>query len=426
MNTDDIFSQDILTFSNSSLNKPKFKHKTLLKLIFLIIYFIIIITIEPFVRDYLFEQSILFEERMEASFSSSTITFFKLYTHIGSSKILLPIIFIVFIISPLKVSFALLSSYIYASYATNTMKLIYHSPRPIWVSENIKYECDNGFGNPSGHSFSSSSFYLSLACIITNISFIKKQNHKIIITIFIYLFFIIIILLTMFSRLVLGAHSINQVIYGCLLGTGTHFLLFHVIDYLNFSNESFYKKFNETTNVLIFSIVHAMLILISLVIYLTFKPEDVSKFDRNLRAHGCKERPIFKKYQHDGFYQSLSALALIGAVLGMKMAFQLIKKDYPNKGEHIVEWNKNYSNWKKVLLRLLLTVVSCTFFLLNVVVPSDIPLALIFIFKTGAGFLLGVFGMFGFGVYLSVKCHVANENIEGEERIMQELEQDFL
>lgn len=302
------------------------------------------------------------------------------------------------------------------------MKIIYHHPRPIWQSANIKYACNNGFGNPSGHSYTSSSFYLSLAFIISNIPFIKKQKNKTIISIFIYITFSIIILLIMYSRLVLGAHSINQVIYGCLLGCGTYYLIFHVIGYINASNETFYKWFNNTKCVIIFIIVHLCFIILSLIRYVSFPVIDVTQYDKYLSQHGCKQKALVHKYQHDGFNQSLSLLVLIAAVIGMKMVFSLVEKKYPNKGERIIEWNYNNKN---IIKRIGIVVLSSAMFIFNVIIPSKLNVIVVFVLKTGVSFFFGVLGMFGLGIYLCVVFRVANEDIYGDVIVIEEIENGF-
>lgn len=76
-----------------------------------------------------------------------------------------------------------------------TLKAFYSSPRPYWSSAEVKaWHCETDFGNPSGHSM------LSIGFAIT-ISYKKPTCYKVA--------FISIAILIGFSRLVLGAHSLN-------------------------------------------------------------------------------------------------------------------------------------------------------------------------------------------------------------------------
>ena len=412
-------SNSIFILCNS---KHLSKSTTLLKLIFITIYFILIIAIEPFYRDYLFQLSIPFEEHIQSTYSPSTITFYNIYTNIGSSKFMLPIIFIIFISFPLTTSFSLISTMIYASYTTNTMKIIYHNPRPIWHSLNIKHACNNGFGNPSGHSCTSAAFYLSIAYIISNSAFIKKQKNKTTITLFIYIACSLITLLIMYSRLVLGAHSINQVVYGCSLGCGIYYLIFHVIGYVNATSNVFYKWFNNVRFVIAFVTVHVGLLLLALLRYITFPEIDVKQYEEYLQQHGCKGKAEVNKYQHDGFNQCISIVVIIAAVIGMKIVFGFVESKYTNKGEHIVEWNYHSKN---IFKRICIIALSSAMFILNVIIPSNLNVIVVLIFKTGFAFFFGVLGMFGLGIYLCVIYRIANDNLYGDVIVMEEIENGF-
>lgn len=49
-------------------------------------------------------------------------------------------------------------------YLSDLFKLIYSNPRPYFLTETIwSRECDTGYGDPSGHAFIGSFFYVSLA-----------------------------------------------------------------------------------------------------------------------------------------------------------------------------------------------------------------------------------------------------------------------
>ena len=59
--------------------------------------------------------------------------------------------------------------YIFAAFGficylnTSVMKVLYHEPRPFWVSPDIKPSvCRKDYGNPSGHVMTSSFFWLTL------------------------------------------------------------------------------------------------------------------------------------------------------------------------------------------------------------------------------------------------------------------------
>jgi len=91
------------------------------------------------------------------------------------------------------------------------LKTFYSNPRPYWSSENIKaWSCSSDFGNPSGHSMLSMTFSVTHGLSIYD----ESQNKNI----FVLIFGVIAALLVGYARLVLGAHSLNQIFFGWQLG----------------------------------------------------------------------------------------------------------------------------------------------------------------------------------------------------------------
>ena len=208
--------------------KQKNKHM-LYRIIGALVYFAVVIGTEVAYRETLFEKSLTVEADIQKNFSNGVLNFFELLSNIGTAKITLTVFGIVFVFLPLNYSYSLMCAIIYSSFFTNFFKIIYRSPRPIWKSDDIKISCNNGFGNPSGHSFTSMCVYLSLAHLLTNFNYFYKKTIGVVLRVVIFIVLIVTIGLVLFSRIVLGAHSINQVIYGGMLGFGTYFVLFFII-----------------------------------------------------------------------------------------------------------------------------------------------------------------------------------------------------
>lgn len=106
----------------------------------------------------------------------------------------------------------------------NISKLYYHQARPFWVSYSIEAgSCSTQFGNPSGHSLTA--FGMALAGWL-------DYNHAVVegkikegsvfakmwMRIFLCLAAVVFSCSIGWSRFVLGAHSMNQIIFGLLLG----------------------------------------------------------------------------------------------------------------------------------------------------------------------------------------------------------------
>ena len=116
-------------------------------------------------RNSLFDKSVTVEEDITRSFSSSSIKFFEIISELGTAKVTMCCFGLIFVFLPLNYSYVIISAIIYSSFFTNFMKTIYQSPRPIWKSDLLRNSCNNGFGKPSGHSFTSSLLYLSMVIV---------------------------------------------------------------------------------------------------------------------------------------------------------------------------------------------------------------------------------------------------------------------
>ena len=76
----------------------------------------------------------------------------------------------------------------------------------------------------------------------------------------------------------------------------------------------------------------------------------------------------------------------------------------------IIEFNR--SSVKRWLIRLPILIVSGIFILLYYLIPGDKSLAVIFIFKSALSFLLTSFGIYFVGIFISIICNLANEEIK--------------
>ena len=94
------------------------------------------------------------------------------------------------------------------------MKLVYSDPRPYWVSESVTaYACSGSFGNPSGHSS-------TVACMFMTNWLELFRSFKVdywskVLTLVLGLTFVGTIA---YSRLFLGVHSVDQILFGCFIG----------------------------------------------------------------------------------------------------------------------------------------------------------------------------------------------------------------
>lgn len=103
------------------------------------------------------------------------------------------------------------------------MKLGYHEPRPFWITTNIQaFSCSSQFGNPSGHSSSS----MGMAMVVWLDYLIESEwylieRRKILEFLLAFAFGCTV----GYSRMFLGVHSLDQVVYGILIGIWCAFTL---------------------------------------------------------------------------------------------------------------------------------------------------------------------------------------------------------
>ena len=102
----------------------------------------------------------------------------------------------------------------------NVTKLTYHQERPFWASKDIEaVQCTTQYGNPSGHSMFSIGVALTMwldvnQYISENETVLKAWYYRMLL-----LLGVIVYGLTIgYSRVILGVHSWNQVVFGWSLG----------------------------------------------------------------------------------------------------------------------------------------------------------------------------------------------------------------
>jgi membrane-associated phospholipid phosphatase len=406
---------------------------TKMKVISIIAYFIIVIWLETFYRDFLFKKFIPFQENIQKNEKNKKILeISKFISKFGGELSTLVLFFFLFLFMPLNNTFLLLQAIIYSSYLTNTFKMIYQSDRPNWHSNYLTFSCKYGYGNPSGHSITCTALYLSLSHILEYFYKIKGIQKIIIFT-----FFIIFSLLIIISRVILAEHSVNQVIYGFSLGLGLYYILIHCIGYHKYSSFEFFRHIRKKKINTIYYIIHIFLLIFTILIYIFIEPKDTSKFEYNIfNGVRCKIKDPYVKYNNDGLFQSLSITSLIGAQLGLNILFIILKSqnylinasiivsifslnnpNYSyiniasnNKSRKVIEWNKT-KDLTHYFLRIPIILISSIGVIFFYIIPGDFPLFFIFLFKSAVPFFLGMLGIHFIGIYICISLKISNKDI---------------
>ena len=135
--------------------------------------FILVIITITIILDILFQKtvfaiSINFVSSLREKIPQENLTIYKTLSHLGKEQIIFPIIYIIYICYPIKYSFLLFNVYFSSKFFVNFLKLSFQSPRPFWNNISVFGKCNNGFGNPSAHAFTTVSIYSSLCHVIIN------------------------------------------------------------------------------------------------------------------------------------------------------------------------------------------------------------------------------------------------------------------
>ena len=393
--------------TTNSPNKKSFIFSRKKKIIYITMYFIIIIALEFLYRDYLFDKSIIIQENIHKNKNNLYILkISKIISLFGAEISTLVFYGIIFLFMPLNYSFLILQSIVYAAYFTNTLKIIYQSNRPNWLSEYLTFSCNYGYGNPSGHSFTSVSLYLCLAHV-----FVKYFKIKGIFRIFIFSYFIIGAILIIISRVILAAHSINQILYGASLGLGLYYILIHIIGYHDYTSVEFYQHFKNKKIKKTYYFFHIILLILTVFIYIFSKNRDHTEINKKIfNNQRCELKPDYKMYKNDGLFQALSISSILGAQFGFDSLFTLLKIKNYMINYSIIEWNK-LKKMKYVFLRFFVILFSSFGIIFYFIIPGNINLIFIFIFKSAFSFFLGMCGIHFIGIYLCIRLKIANRDI---------------
>jgi membrane-associated phospholipid phosphatase len=384
------------------------------KITILIIYIILSIIFEQFYRKPLFTKSIELETKLYSSTSINQIKIFKLLSKFGTQTGLIPLLITILILFPINISYTFASVIVLSSYYDNILKLSYGSPRPFWINPSIKRSCDGGFGNPSGHSFSSFAIYLSLWDIITNLNYFNRKKY---LKIALLIFFILFSLSIAFSRIFLSVHSINQIIYGSILGIGMYFYFFHIIELHKFSGKKFNKYIIGSFENKIHTIKFCIYFIILFALYLLRK-NNWEEFDEIIKKE-CPHLPLYRKFNNDGFFIGLVIFLLIGAHYGLYYLFIQSQIHRPFKEEQINKWSM-YQNLKNLILKILIFIPHSTPMIIYLLIPKNAPLYIIFPFKVILPYILSGFCFFGVYINMCIQLKLAYQNIYINYRIGSE------
>jgi membrane-associated phospholipid phosphatase len=383
------------------------KVKTFLWLSF-VVYLALAVGLEFYYRDPLFQHSLTWEKEWQAKGSKSLESFFRVLTQFGTQHVFIPLLIICVLFLPINKSYTYITVLIYSAYFDNLMKILYGNPRPFWVDTSLYKSCNGGFGNPSGHSFSSSSVFLAFWHLITDYPFFKQSATGIILRIFLLVLFILLIFTIMLTRLFLGVHSVNQVLYGFSLGVALYFIIFHLAELHKLKAEEFFYLFKKKLYIVVFSIWYAVLITVGVLVW-KYKTNDTSQWSGPLSLN-CPTLNEYRTFNNDGLFGILVLCCLIGSHYGIVFLVYLFEKGHPNRLDELNNWYKSKSFMCHVY-RILVMVAFALPMILVVAISGTSSLAVIFVFKVSVPYLFTLFGFYGPAIFLIIKWKFGNQEI---------------
>ena len=379
----------------------------IIKSIFIILFIIATYVAEIFYRDPLYDNSIEIAKTLQGKLPF-LITPLKIYSTLGILDFLW--VFIIFLFFPINYCFTFFLNVAVSVHICNYMKLLYGQGRPFLINgtgKDILKACEAGYGNPSGHSFQSTSNFLALAQIIIDFFKLKMKS-----SIFIYIVVAILILLINFSKVILGVHSINQIIFGDTLGFCIYFIFFQIIKPYKIDIDNFLGKFLNIR----YHIINAILFIVVLTyilmgaIYLE-REEENSVLKTRLELYcGVNENQMLTR---NSIIKSFYIMSYFGMICGLT-AFTIILKNRYNYNFNAANYyyrNIDMKWYKKYGIRFLIVLLCFIPYPITFLRPKYINKYLVYVFCSALPMFLFGFFLFGLSFLANILLKVANKEI---------------
>ena len=435
---------------------------TLLLHLFLLTYIIA----DCFFRDSAFSSSNAFAASLQASLSSY---FFQIF-FIIFCNILYPVVTAVLLMSFYAISSEktkILAFFLYffmITYLCSILKLIYHDPRPYWVSSKVQaFECYSEYGNPSGHSMMSIVLfgviwhkYIWIWVEKGHVSLLKKcqkpqitenlikeveisqKEEKIDKTckFVIFLIFIGLLVFTiLFGRIYLGMHSYNEVFLGFFYGF--YFLyvyLLYIEDiFVAFLHSVIIKNAHDINikqqrvSWLIFMILLGFYLFYLLVPIIAFEALKADILIPNLWylsiKASCPNNGLFKMF----YYKCFLDCGVISTFFGILFGIIFTKGKHSLINDSFISVDRSFA---KELMRILIVVGVCGGIAgIFQILPDNNDIYLNYFVNMNLGTFLGGFGLIKFVPFLLAKLRIDYEGDflkyqEGEMVVTEEREQE--
>ena len=389
----------------------------------------IIIITEIFYRTRLFNLSLIVEENIQnfmGSKDSTIIKIFKILTDFGGGIFTVIGIVIVYLFFSIVETFTYIFGIVFCLYIHLVMKMWYGNLRPYWEKSSLYMGgCDGTFGNPSGHSFISFFLYLTLLHYVLDHKYIKNKN---ILKIFLIIIFLLWTVMVAISRIILGVHSINQILYGGLLGIWVFLCIIYVFR-CDKMTARFYRKFYREKKYIIFFPSYVIICLVVAIISNFTVNQNLNYDDLNEKMNvNCSAVKEYKRFNYGCLTVSMFISAILGLYCGQYLFWYLIDKKYKkmnlieddNKGDNnnendvfneeyyfldelINKWSSYrsllFKPWWNIFKAILVLILCAIPLIMMLAMPENINGGLIMTFKIAVPIFIICFLVFSIGLY---------------------------
>jgi hypothetical protein len=306
--------------------------------------------------------------------------------------------------------------------------MIYTDPRPYYFGPNIikPYSCEAGYGNPSGHCIRSVAFYATLFTFIVQAKSVKKRKT---VKIIFLIFFTLLVCMIIISRIIVGAHGLNQILHGGLLGFLLYYYFFIFME-LNGNDSKQLLRLVEMKNIY-YLLLNFLALIPTLLIFFfkNFNSEEQNRW-QNMVEMKCEKSNENTRFEKDALLGIASFFANIGAFASLKFEY------YYTFSENIQNWTNynfsqqidddsllsnlsfdkdtqwNHTNTIKSFLRFIVVLILCVSVSLPFkFIPGTTNYALLFIFREFTSSFLIYLGLFYFFKCLLKAMKLVNTSV---------------
>lgn len=374
------------------------------RLFILSTFLVIVLIVEYIFGQSLYSKSMIMIKNIQQNHPN------LIYTNTLISELItlkgIPVLLVLnFIIFPLSYSYSLFLILLFSLHFSSVLKIFFGEGRPYLDDISLFQDCETGNGKPSNHAFCTTSVYLALSQLL--IDYFKTSKIK---SIIIYIIAVILIIMVSFSRMILGAHSLNQVLFGDCLGFVVFYFVFQIKSLHKRDPIVFFYSFRNKDRIRNISIFFLILFLVSLFFRYFFARDNDPQVLKYIKVINelCPEKKPYQILQTDSFFDSLIIFGYIGIYYGMVTLVYLTFDDYIVNYEYINVYFNFTDNW---YLKYIFSIGSFLPILIFNYFPGNVNLILVFIFKAIIpSFLTGYF-LYGINIYLTIKFKGANLNI---------------